>query len=100
MRVPGLGETNAHICDEEVEQLLRYLHGNALLLDSCHLSHVVHPDKFSHSEHSLLLRNKTLEIPLLSLCPMIGIFVKICTLTSTHNSRRPPTVVIRRKPVR
>lgn len=52
MRVPGLGETNAHICDEEVEQLLRYLHGNALLLVSCHLSHVVHPDKFSHSEHS------------------------------------------------
>jgi len=55
MRVPGLGETNAHICDEEVEQILRYLHGNALLLVSCHLSHAVHPDKFSHSEHSPFL---------------------------------------------
>ena len=52
MRVPGLGETHAYICDEDVEQLLCYLHGNALLLVSYHLSHVVHPDKFSHNEHS------------------------------------------------
>src|SRR5260221_9432048 len=91
MRVPGLGETNARFCDEEVEQLLRYLHGNALLLVSCHLSHGVHPDKFSHSEHSLLLTNKTLEIHLLSLCPMKGLFVKAMHIAPGRSPAPPCT---------
>src|SRR5258707_10120190 len=52
MRVPGLGETHAHLCDEDAEQLLRYLHRNTLLLVSYHLSHTMHPDTFSHNAHS------------------------------------------------
>jgi hypothetical protein len=76
MRAPDPGETNARICDKDVEQPLRSSRGNALFLVSYYLSHVVHSDKLSHNEHSYLLSNKTMGIPLLYLCPMECLFVK------------------------
>jgi hypothetical protein len=54
MRVPGFGETNAHICDEKVEQLL---------LVSYYLSHVVYPDKYSHSERPPFLEKQDIGDP-------------------------------------
>ncbi len=76
MGVPGFRESKARIGDKDMEQLLRSLHGSALLLVSYHPSHVVHPDKFNHNEHPLLLTNKTAEIHLLLLCPTKCLFVK------------------------
>ena len=76
MRVPGLGESKAHICDEDAEQLLCYLHGSAFSLVSYNSFHVVHPDKFNHSEPPLLLTYQTAEIYLHLLCPMKCLFVK------------------------
>ena len=51
MWVPGFGETNAHIRDEDVEQFLRSLHGSAFSLVSYELSHAVLAYKFNHNEH-------------------------------------------------
>ena len=34
IRVPGPGETHAHLCNEDVEKFLRYLHGSAFSLVS------------------------------------------------------------------
>ena len=76
MRAPDPGETNARICDIDVEQPRARSAGAALILVSYNLSHVVHSDKLSHNEHSSHLINKTTEIPLLLLCPMECLFVK------------------------
>ena len=76
MRAPDPGETNARICDKDVEQPRTRSAGAALILVSYHLSHGVHSDKLSHNEQSSLLINKTTEIPLLLLCTMKLFFVK------------------------
>jgi hypothetical protein len=34
MRVPDLGETHTHLCNEDAEQFLRYLYGSAFSLVS------------------------------------------------------------------
>ena len=52
MRAPDPGETNARICDKDVEQPRTKSAGAALILVSYNLSHGVHSDKLSHNEHS------------------------------------------------
>ncbi len=76
MRAPDPGETNARICDIDVEQPRARSAGAALILVSYNLSHGVHSDKLSHNEHSSHLTNKTTEIHLLLLCTMKLFFVK------------------------
>ena len=76
MRAPDPGETNACICDKDVEQPRTRIAGTALMLISYNLSHGVHSDKLSHNVHSSLLINKTREIPLLLLCTTKLFFVK------------------------
>ncbi len=76
MRTPDPGETNARICDIDVEQPRARSAGAALILVSYNLSHVEHSDKLSHNVHSYLLINKTREIPLLLLCTTKLFFVK------------------------
>src|SRR6266852_3502507 len=76
MRTPDPGETNARICDKDVEQTRARSVGSALFRVSYDLSRGVHSDKRCHNEHSSLLINKTTEIPLLLLCTMKLFFVK------------------------
>ena len=52
MRAPDPGETNARICDKDVEQLLRTSRGAALFRVSYYLSRGVQSDKHCHNEHS------------------------------------------------
>jgi hypothetical protein len=94
MRVPGFGESNARVCDEDAGQLLRYLHGSALLLVSYHPSHVVHPDTFNHNEHPLLLTNKTAEIHLLWLCPTECLFVKYHDRAGHMKEQKIPCLLV------
>jgi len=51
MRIPDLGETHAHIRDEDVEQFLRSRAGSAFSLVSYELSYTVLAYKFNHNGH-------------------------------------------------
>ena len=76
MGVPGFGESKAHICDEDAEQLLRSLQGSAFSLVSSQRSHAVHADQFSHNKYPLLVTQRTTQIHLLLLCPTQCLSVK------------------------
>ena len=52
MRTPDPGETNARICDKDVEQTRARSVGSALFRVSYDLSRGVHSGKRCHNEHS------------------------------------------------
>ncbi len=73
---PSPGETNARICDKEVEQPPRRSAGAALFPVSYYLTRGVHIDKRCHNEQSSRLTNKTTDIYLLLLCLTKCLLVK------------------------
>src|SRR5258708_39645969 len=90
MGVPGFGESKAHICDEDAEQLLRSLQGSAFSLVSSQRSHAVHADQFSHNKYPLLVTQRTTQIHLLLLCPTKCLSVKyddLARLTHRDHAR-------------
>ena len=76
MGVPGFGESQARICNEDAEELLCSLQGSAFSLVSSQRSHAVHADQFSHNKYPLLLTHRTTQIHLLLLCPTQCLSVK------------------------